>query len=367
MAELHALTDLRSLLLADVPLLDVRAPVEFAQGAFPMARNLPLMNDAERHAVGTCYVQQGQQAAIALGHQLVAGDVKDARVADWAAFARANPQGVLYCFRGGLRSQISQQWLHEAGIDYPRVHGGYKALRSLLLQTTEAAARECGFVVLGGLTGTGKTELIAALANGLDLEGHANHRGSSFGQRVQGQPTQINFENSLAIDVMKQRAQGVAHFVVEDEGRHVGACSVPLPLRERLEGAPRVYLTEAFDARVERILHDYVVSQLAEFAQRDGEAAGFDAFAHWLQASLLRLSKRLGGARLQTLLAAMEAALAEQRNSGRVDGHRDWIAPLLRDYYDPMYAHQRHLRGDVAAFEGNHAQVQAYLQAHRSD
>ena len=235
------------------------------------------------------------------------------------------------------------------------------------LQTTEAAARECGFVVLGGLTGTGKTELIAALANGLDLEGHANHRGSSFGQRVQGQPTQINFENSLAIELMKQRAQGVARFVVEDEGRHVGACSVPLPLRERLEGAPRVYLTEDFDARVNRIQHDYVVSQLAEFAQRDGEAAGFDAFAHWLRASLLRLSKRLGGARLQTLLAAMEAALAEQRNSGRVDGHRDWIAPLLRDYYDPMYAHQRHLRGDVAAFEGNHAQVLAYLQAHRPD
>ncbi|MGG6498484.1 UNVERIFIED_CONTAM: tRNA 2-selenouridine(34) synthase MnmH, partial [Bacteroidetes bacterium 56_B9] len=78
--------------------------------------NLPLMNDEERQMVGTCYKQRGQQAAIALGHSLVSGDIKRSRIDAWAAFARAHTQGVLYCFRGGLRSQISQQWLQdEAG------------------------------------------------------------------------------------------------------------------------------------------------------------------------------------------------------------------------------------------------------------
>ncbi|MBU1815801.1 MAG: tRNA 2-selenouridine(34) synthase MnmH, partial [Gammaproteobacteria bacterium] len=140
------LTDYAHIFLNDVPMMDVRAPVEFVQGAFPGTVNLPLMNDAERQQVGTCYKQQGQQAAIALGHQLVAGQTKQHRIEAWAAFAQAHAQhGVLYCFRGGLRSQIVQQWLHtEAGIAYPRVIGGYKAMRTFLLQTTEAASAECG-------------------------------------------------------------------------------------------------------------------------------------------------------------------------------------------------------------------------------
>ena len=100
--------DYRDIFLNDRPLMDVRAPVEFLKGAFPQALNRPLMNDIERQKVGTCYKQQGQDAAIALGHQLVGGTVKAERIAAWAEFARANPDGYLYCFRGGLRSQITQ-------------------------------------------------------------------------------------------------------------------------------------------------------------------------------------------------------------------------------------------------------------------
>ena len=147
-------TDYRELFLNDTPMMDMRAPVEFARGAFPSAINLPLMNDLERQKVGTCYKQHGQQAAIALGHQLVSGHTKDERLAAWAAFARAHPEGYLYCFRGGLRSQIVQQWLkEEAGIHYPKVVGGYKAMRNFLLQTTQGAVNECSFVLVGGLTG----------------------------------------------------------------------------------------------------------------------------------------------------------------------------------------------------------------------
>src|SRR5690606_18901553 len=99
-------SDYKRIFLQDLPLIDTRAPIEFAKGAFPAAINLPLMTDSERQKVGTCYKQQGQQAAIELGHSLVRGKIKDERVAAWADFARANPQGLLYCFRGGLRSQI---------------------------------------------------------------------------------------------------------------------------------------------------------------------------------------------------------------------------------------------------------------------
>ena len=91
----------------------------------------------------------------------------------------------------------------EAGIDYPRVSGGYKAMRTFLLNTLDQAVTQCDFVLLGGMTGTGKTEVLTQLRNGLDLEGHANHRGSSFGKHATGQPSNIDFENRLAVDVRK--------------------------------------------------------------------------------------------------------------------------------------------------------------------
>ncbi len=355
--------DYRSLFLNAVPMMDVRAPVEFAQGAFPGVVNRPLMDDGERQQVGTCYKQQGQQAAIALGHRLVSGATKRERIAAWAAFSQAHPDGVLYCFRGGLRSQIVQQWLQaEAGIAYPRVEGGYKAMRGFLLQTTQEAAAQCGFFVLSGLTGTGKTELLAALAGGLDLEGHANHRGSSFGARATAQPAQIDFENRLAVDILRQRAAGQQQFVVEDEGRHVGTCSVPLELRLRLEQAPLVCLTDSFEARVDRILNDYVVQQAADFIAVHGAEQGAERFAARLLESLARLAKRLGGAQYQRLQGVMREALAEQLNSGRVDGHREWIGVLMRQYYDPMYAYQRQSRAERVVFEGERAAVLDYLR-----
>lgn len=352
----------RELFLTDVPMMDTRAPVEFVKGAFPGVLNLPLMTDLERQKVGTCYKQHGQGAAIKLGHQLVGGQTKAERVEAWAAFARANPQGYLYCFRGGLRSQIVQQWLKEAGIDYPRVVGGYKAMRTFLLETLEQAVAQCQFVVLGGMTGTGKTDVLVQLPNALDLEGHANHRGSSFGKRATAQPAQIDFENALAVDILRKRAAGIEQFVVEDEGRIVGSCNVPLGLYQGMQGYPLVWLEDCFDNRVERIQRDYVVDLCAEFIRVHGAQQGFDMFAERLLQSLNNIHKRLGGERHQRLLAIMQAALAEQQRSGKVDLHRGWIEGLLREYYDPMYAYQRDSKAERIEFAGDEASVTAYLR-----
>ncbi|PTS84252.1 tRNA 2-selenouridine(34) synthase MnmH [Pseudomonas sp. HMWF032] len=352
----------RDIFLNDVPMMDARAPVEFSKGAFPGVLNLPLMDDSERQRVGTCYKQHGQDAAIALGHQLVSGQVKAERVAAWAAFAKANPQGYLYCFRGGLRSQITQQWLAEVGIDYPRIIGGYKAMRSFLLETTQQAVAECDFVILGGLTGTGKTDVLVQLNNSLDLEGHANHRGSSFGKRASGQPAQIDFENRLAIDLLKQRARGTEQFVLEDEGRMVGSCTVPLALYQGMQQYPLVWLEDAFEDRVERILRDYVVNLCAEFIALHGEEEGFQRYAERLLQSLSNIQKRLGGERYQRLLAIMQAALDEQQRTGTVALQRAWIEGLLREYYDPMYAYQRENKAARIEFVGDQDEVLGYLK-----
>ncbi|HEY5715295.1 MAG TPA: rhodanese-like domain-containing protein, partial [Psychromonas sp.] len=162
----------RSLLLAKIPMIDLRSPIEFAQGAFPESYNLPLMTDSEREQVGTCYKNSGQDAAIALGYQLVASDIQN-RINKWAEFKQANPTAWLYCFRGGLRSRLSAQFLKDNGVDIEIVPGGYKALRHYLLGVIEKAAQQ-RLTIVSGNTGCGKTRLIQALDNGLDLEGRAN-------------------------------------------------------------------------------------------------------------------------------------------------------------------------------------------------
>ncbi|MDE1164654.1 MAG: tRNA 2-selenouridine(34) synthase MnmH [Pseudomonas sp.] len=355
--------DFTEVFLNDRPLMDVRAPVEFDKGAFAHAINRPLMNDSEREKVGTCYKQQGQQAAIELGHRLVSGELKQARIEQWAAFARQHPDGYLYCFRGGLRSQITQQWLKsEAGIEFPRISGGYKALRSFLLEQIEQAVTQCDFVLVGGLTGSGKTEVLAQLPNNLDLEGHANHRGSSFGRHATAQPSQISFENNLAVDVLKKRAAGHRQFVLEDEGRAVGSLAVPLSMFRKMQATPMVWLQDSLDSRVERILKDYVVDLRAEFVAVHGQEQGFERFADRLQQSLAAIVKRLGGERYQRLAHAMDNALLAQSRSGEIDGHREWISGLLGEYYDPMYAYQRDAKRERIEFAGDRAAVIGYLR-----
>lgn len=358
--------DYRQIFLSGAPMMDTRAPVEFSQGAFPHTVNLPLMTDTERQKVGTCYKQQGQEAAIRLGHQLVSGDTKAERIARWADFARQHPEGYLYCFRGGLRSQITQQWLKtEAGIDYPRVVGGYKAMRQFLLDTTRQAVEQCDFVLVGGLTGTGKTEVIARLEHSLDLEGLANHRGSSFGKRATAQPPQIAFENALAVDFLKRRAAGLEQFVLEDEGRIIGSCALPLELYQGMQHFPMVWLEDSLEGRIDRILRDYVVDLCAEFLRAFGEASGFELFAARLRQSLDNIVKRLGGERHRRLAAIMQAALEEQQRSGEVAMHRGWIEGLLGEYYDPMYAFQREQKAGRIEFAGDQQAVVEYLQRRR--
>jgi tRNA 2-selenouridine synthase len=102
-------SDFRSIVLNNIPLIDVRASVEFEKGAFPHAVNLPLMSNEERHLVGIKYKEKGHEEAVKLGHALVNNERKNERVQAWLDFIQANPETKLYCFRGGERSKISQE------------------------------------------------------------------------------------------------------------------------------------------------------------------------------------------------------------------------------------------------------------------
>ncbi|OLQ75274.1 tRNA 2-selenouridine(34) synthase MnmH [Photobacterium proteolyticum] len=352
--------DFRQLFVNDTPLMDLRAPVEFEQGAFPTSVNRPLMQDSEREAVGICYKEQGQEAAIALGHKLVHGDIKAERIAQWKAFCEANPDGYLYCFRGGLRSQITQQWLKEAGIEYPRVVGGYKALRRFLIDTIEQVAQQ-PMTLIGGNTGCGKTIMVNELKNGLDLEGAANHRGSSFGRYVTEQRTQIDFENVLAVSMLKKQALGINQFVLEDEGKIIGSVSVPLPIHAAMQEAPIAIVDDPLDVRLARLMDDYVVRMQRDFVAHYGEELGWTRFAEYLERGMFSIRKRLGLERYEQLLQVQQDAVRLMQSSGSLDGHEGWLKPLLEQYYDPMYTYQLSKKADRIVFRGEYDEVKAWL------
>jgi len=360
--ELPQVEDFRRLVIEDVPLLDVRAPIEFYQGHFPHAENHWLIDDDEREQIGKQYKHLGQDAAIDMGHELVQGEKKAARVAAWQAFAEAHPDGVLYCFRGGMRSKISQQWLYEeTGILYPRIKGGYKALRRFLIDELEVSAQEVHPFVIGGRTGVGKTLLLHKLSPMIDLEGLAWHRGSAFGNHATPQPRQISFENALSIELIKIRAAGNPPFAVEDEHRNVGSCFMPDNIRDKFRDSPLVVLEATLDERVDNTHQEYIHEALAEHVALYGEEEGFTKWADYLLASIDKIKKRLGGTRHAELRQVMENAIARHRGHGDVDPHREWIRELLGGYYDPMYDYQIKTNEKQIAFKGDKAAVIDYL------
>lgn len=348
--------DYRALFLADAPMMDMRAPREFTRGAFPTAHSLPLMTDDERAQVGTCYKRRGQAAAIELGHALVSGDTRAQRMEAWCDFARAHPDGYLYCFRGGLRSQTVQQWLRDAGIDYPLVRGGYKAMRRFLLEELERSAAAGRFVLVGGKTGTGKTRVIWAAQRAVDLEGLAKHRGSTFGQLPQPQPSQIDFENQLSIALMKLLDQSDGSIFLEDEGRLIGRICLPDTLRERMKQSPLMIVEESLQSRVNVVIEDYIVDLGRRYGELHGEE-GPALHAQKLQEDLAKIRRRLGGERHQRMSEIMQAAFEAQRESGDVSGHGEWIAFLLEHYYDPMYEYQLQQREGEVVFRGDREAV----------
>ncbi|MBT5488351.1 MAG: tRNA 2-selenouridine(34) synthase MnmH [Halieaceae bacterium] len=361
--------DLASLFLRDIPLIDTRAPVEFNKGSLPLAINLPLMIDAEREAVGICYQQQGQAAAIRLGHELVNGELKADRLNQWIRFTQQHPDGALFCFRGGLRSEITQNWLKEQGIRYPRIRGGYKAMRRWLIEAVEKTCANTPLLLLGGKTGSAKTRVLNEgfmgnpITGSIDLEGLANHRGSAFGKRVTAQPTQISFELAVGIEMAKRYAEDPSRLILEDEGRLIGRCALPLPLQAARHHADWIQLEVPLEDRVQHSYDNYILSNLEEMLTPSADwDTAFNEFERGLLDALSRIQKRLGDTRYRALHAELTAALSSHR-LGDPEPHKKWIEVLLTQYYDPMYNYQMAKRVQAPIFRGNESEVIGYLTA----
>ncbi|MCA6361473.1 MAG: tRNA 2-selenouridine(34) synthase MnmH [Bacteroidetes bacterium] len=293
-------------LAASRPVVDVRSPGEFVKGHIPGAVNIPLFTDQERAAVGTCYKQHGQQEAIDLGLEYVgpkmAGFVKTAR-------RLSGQNGLLvHCWRGGMRSQ-SMAWLFEtAGIPCSTLTGGYKAFRNHALA---AFMLPCNLRVVGGETGSGKTEILHHIGKSgqqiLDLEEIASHRGSSFGALgMNVQPTVEQFENMLYMALRTLDLQKPVW--IEDESRSIGRVYVPPAFWAQMQQAHVYRIVLPVELRVQRLLREY----------------GTFPVQH-LREAVQRISKRLGNLDTRHALEALD------------NGELETVVRLTLRYYDKAY------------------------------
>jgi tRNA 2-selenouridine synthase len=354
--------DFKKIVLTELPLIDVRAPIEYEKGAFLNSVNLPIMNDEERRLVGICYKEKGNEEAVNLGNKLVSGSLKDQRIKDWTDFLAKHPQALIYCFRGGQRSQISQKWIYDAtGQPTLRLDGGYKAFRNFLIDALAPDNISSSPLVLTGYTGSGKTDLLLEFDSSVDLEGLANHRGSSFGNQVNTQPTQINFENNLAYRVMQHSSKAYKYMLLEDEGRNIGRSYLPKELHRYFKSGELVLVHVDFDIRLENIFDEYVIKSQVEYEKASMKGCGLDTWASAISKSLVKIKKRLGGECYARASRAFEDAFLSQKNTGDPTLHKAWAGILLKEYYDPMYKYQIDNKRESIVFEGNTAEVRDYL------
>jgi tRNA 2-selenouridine synthase len=303
-----------------IPVIDVRTPAEYKQGHIPIAHNIPLFSNKERKSVGTSYKQEGQQEALIKGLDF-AGPKMTSFVRKAHKIAHQK-QLLVHCWRGGMRS-ASMAWLFEtAGMDCYLLHGGYKSFRQFVHAYFD---HTFPFIVIGGLTGSGKTSALKSLAEMgeqiLDLESLAHHKGSAFGNLGEKkQHSTEHFENRICWELLALDMNRTIW--IEDESRSIGRNILPAGIYYQIRSAPVVYLDVVRKNRVDRLVEDY-----AGFSKEE------------LCESIQKISQRLGG---DITRKAMEAV---------TNGDYRMTAEMVLQYYDKTYLYGLSKRDQQLVFK----------------
>ena len=244
--------------ISNVSNIDLRSEDEFKKGSIPSSINIPILTNEQFKQVGIEYKKNGSDSAVLLGHSLVKGGSKKKLVRLWAEHLKENPGSLVYCFRGGMRSEIAVKWLQDYGVNVEKLVGGYKNFRSWIVsQHLNINNYKKEWIIIGGLTGSGKTEFLNSFKGSIDLEGIANHRGSAFGGKHDGQPSQVNFEYILTLNYLNHNYD---HLILEDESRTIGRAGLPGFWYEKMQTSKLIILEVENDIRAENIYREYILS-----------------------------------------------------------------------------------------------------------
>lgn len=319
--------------LANPLFIDVRSESEYQEDHIPGAINIPIFTDDERKNVGTLYKTAGPEEAKRLGLAIVSPKLPD--IVNLIEKSAIGKEVVLYCWRGGMRSQSICTILDLLNIRVFRLNGGYKKYRQWINSFFQQDSFPFKIVVLHGLTGTGKTDVIQKLADlgagTVDLEGLANNRGSVFGYvGLPEQPSQKLFESLIWYKLHKNSYQ--KYIIVECESRRVGKVTIPESVFSEMKNGKHILLFDSLDHRIERILKEYQV----------------DLYQNELINALNKLKSRLGNDKIINL--------HQMILSGDIN---PVVETLLVDYYDPLYNYPDQPSGDfdlnVNSFNENQA------------
>ena len=276
----------------ELPIIDVRSPIEYNHAHIPNAHNVYLFNDEERKDVGTIYKQIGRKEAILKGLEYVSVRMTAIlkSIDEIARKYNSTNKILMHCFRGGMRSESTAWLCSNYGYDVYMLKGGYKRYRNYVLDSFE---RDYKIYLLTGRTGSGKTLILNKLKsigyNVIDLEKIAKHKGSAFGWINEGeQPSQEQFENNLSYELLQYDINSTLWF--EDESLLIGRRAIPKSLFNKMREAQKIiYLDIPKECRAE-----YIVSTYGKYNIDD------------LKESILKIKKRLGGERLKESLELLD-------------------------------------------------------------
>ena len=286
--------------------LDVRSEGEYNYGHISHSINLPLFNNEERKVVGTAYKKEGKNPAILLGL-----DIVGKKMGEFVRFSQPRIKEnkiFIHCWRGGMRSG-SMAWLLNL-FDYEVfvLKGGYKSYRH---HVRSVIAKKFSFIVLGGRTGSGKTEVLHQLKIAgeqvIDLEGLAQHKGSAFGALgQQQQPSTEHFENLLAEELKEFDENKIVW--IEDESKTIGKVFLDLNFWNNLCAATLFVMDLPIEERVKKLVAEY-----GSFSEEE------------LKSSFEKIVRRLGSEQCKKAIQALE------------EGEFELAATIALTYYDKAY------------------------------
>ena len=309
----YKVTDFRNLAS---PIVDVRSPSEFCQGHWPGAINIPLFSDIEREIIGKSYKKESRLNAIRNG--LKATLPKTRKLLEIIFQTALKKEGVnkslrIYCWRGGMRSKAFAWLARTIGIETHILKGGYKSYRKWVLYQFEA---DLPIRLIGGKTGTRKTDLLNYINKEniyvIDLEGIANHRGSSFGSLgMEKQPSTQQFENILAESLSNFHKSNANEIWLEAESSNLGKCRIPNKLFSNMKKAPVLEIIKTKHERVKNLVEVYSQNSQTE-----------------LKDAVNKISNRLGPQRTTEALISIEK--------------KEWskACEAMLDYYDKCYEYE---------------------------
>lgn len=294
-------------------LVDVRSPGEFARASIPGAVNVPIFDDEERKTVGKFYKENGVLEARLKGIEIVSPKLYS--LVKKIIEISEGEKVVFYCWRGGMRSRAMVKIFKLAGLHAYQLQGGYKAYRRFIYGRLSNYDLKQRLIVLNGLTGTGKTEVIRRLSSrwpAVDLEEMARHRGSVFGNLGMEPPrSQKDFEALLWCSLYRFRDE--PFIIVEGEGRRIGPLFLPEFMIEGINKGIHILLVASLETRTRRILKEYTSMDKNLIIQQAAR-------------SIKYLEKKLGKEKIRGLLDYLY-----QGDFYTV------VKTLCRDHYDLQY------------------------------